>query len=171
MSYIADTPWSGCYPLGYRFTNNDGRSRRLTVMRMLRKNTRAPPPRRLRDRLHAIDARESWLFSLSSRHISRSQSFQEKRPIKIKDLATLKRFVAVIGRSVPCTARLASRWIDRQTDRQTDRQRDRQTDRQTDRPSTVTLAAHARRGLIIMQWNTKCFETIPANLSFSSNKC
>ena len=88
-------------------------------MRMLRKNTRAPPPRRLRDRLHAIDARESWLFSLSSRHISRTQSFQEKRPIKIKDLATLKRFVAVIGRSVPCTARLASRRTDRQTDRQT----------------------------------------------------
>ena len=42
VSYIADTPWSGCYP-----------SRRLTVMRMLRQNTRAPSPRRLRDRLHA----------------------------------------------------------------------------------------------------------------------
>ena len=60
----------------------------------------------------SIDARESWLFSLSS-----TQSFQEKR-LKIKDLATLKRFVAVIGRPVPCTARLASDR-DRQTDRQT----------------------------------------------------
>ena len=39
--------------------------------------------------------------------------------------------MAVIGRPVPCTARLVSR----------------RTDRQTDRPSTVTLAAHARRGL------------------------
>ena len=62
------------------------------------------------------------------------QSFQEKRPIKIKELVTLKRFVAVTGRPVPCTARLASRRTDRQTDRQTDRR-------------TVTLAAHARRGL------------------------
>ena len=34
-----------------------------------------------------------------------------KRPIKIKDLATLKRFVAVIGRSVPCI-----RVTDKQTD-------------------------------------------------------
>ena len=34
-----------------------------------------------------------------------------------------------------CTARIA--W-----------QTDRQTDRQNDKPSTVTLAAHARRGLI-----------------------
>ena len=60
----------------------------------------------------------SCLFSLSSRHISRTQSFQEKRPILIKDLTTLKQFVAVIGHPVPCTARLAS---DRQTD-MTDRQ-------------------------------------------------
>ena len=29
----------------------------------------------------------------------------------------------------------------------TDRQTDGQTDRQNDKPSTVTLAAHARRGL------------------------
>ena len=43
--------------------------------------------------------------------------------------------MAVIGRPVPCTARLAG---------------DRQTDRQTNRPSTVTLAAHALRG------NTRC---------------
>ena len=35
-----------------------------------------------------------------------------------------------------CTARIAWRT-------------DRQTDRQNDKPSTVTLAAHARRGLII----------------------
>ena len=36
--------------------------------------------------------------------------------------------------------------MDRQTDRQTDGQTDKQTDRH--RPSTVTLAAHARRGLM-----------------------
>ena len=30
---------------------------------------------------------------------------------------------------------------------------DRQTERQNDKPSTVTLAAHARRGLIIQQQN------------------
>ena len=81
---------------------------------------------------HSIDARESWLFSLSSRHISRTQSFQEKRPIKSKISQPLKRFMAVIGRPVPCTARLVSR----------------RTDKQTDRPSTVTLAAHVHRGLI-----------------------
>ena len=63
-----------------------------------------------------LDRRSRKLASsLSSRHISRTQSFQEKRTIKIKDLATLKRFVAVIGRPVPCTARLASRRTDRQT--------------------------------------------------------
>ena len=64
-----------------------------------------------------LDRRSRKLASsLSSRLISRTQSFQEKRPIKIKDLSTLKRFVAVIGRPVPCTARLASRRTDRQTD-------------------------------------------------------
>ena len=34
------------------------------------------------------------------------------------------------------------------TDGQTDGQTDRRTDGQTDTPSTVTLAAHARRGLM-----------------------
>ena len=136
LSYIADIPCSGCYPTeedtetNYSrndlYNNaNDRRSRRLALMRMLRQNTRA-----------SID--RSWLFSLSSRHISRTQSFQEKRQINIKDLATLKRFVAVIGRPVPCTARLAS-----------DRRTDGRTDKQTDRPSTVTIAAHARQGLMM----------------------
>ena len=41
------------------------------------------------------------------------------------------------------------RQTDRQTNRQTDRQTNRQRDRQTYRPSTVTLAAHVRRGLIM----------------------
>ena len=88
-------------------------------------------------RARSIDTRKSWLFSLYSRHISRTQSFQEKRPIKIEDLATLKRFVAVIGRPVPEL---------------------RVKDRQTDKTSTVTLAAHARRGLI-----TYCY-TAPSTL-------
>ena len=39
---------------------------------------------------------------------------------------------------------------DRRTDRRTDGRTDGQTDRRNDKPSTVTLAAHARRGLIIV---------------------
>ena len=87
---------------------------------MLRQNTRAPFPRRLRDRLRALDRRSRKLaFQLVFTPYLSNAVVQEKRPIKIKDLATLKRFVAVIGRPVPCTARLASRRTNRQTDRQT----------------------------------------------------
>ena len=48
----------------------------------------------------------------------------------------LKPLVSLISRLVACSSRI-----------NIDTQIDRQTDRQTDRPSTVTLAAHARRGL------------------------
>ena len=46
----------------------------------------------------------------------------------------LKPLVSLIGRLIACSARISV---------------DTQTDRQTDKPTTVTLAAHARRGLII----------------------
>ena len=70
---------------------------------------------KLRVRLPLKVLVRSTLFSLYSRHISRTQ---EKCPIKIKDLATFKRFMAVIGCPVICTARTQG---DRQMDRQTDR--------------------------------------------------
>ena len=50
--------------------------------------------------------------------------------------------VSLISRLVACSARTV---VDRQTDRQTDRHRHHT---QTHRTSTVTLAAHARRGLM-----------------------
>ena len=49
-------------------------------------------------------------------------------------LVALKRFVLLISRRVGYSARIVV---------------DKQTDKQTHRPSTVTLAAHARRGLIL----------------------
>ena len=88
LSYIADTPWSGCYPYSGdqtqterntlkrpTVTNNDRRSRRLTVMRMLRQNTRAPSPRRLRDRLHARStlAKVGFLACLHPIYLERSR--------------------------------------------------------------------------------------------------
>ena len=80
----------------------------------------------------------NWLFRLFSRHISRTQSFQQNCHITFHALVALKLLVSLISRLVACSARIV---VDRQTDKQ--------TNRQTHRPSTVTLAAHARRGLII----------------------
>ena len=90
----------------------------------------------------AIDRtlRVCWLFRLFSRHISGTLSFQENRLFYFHAFVALKLLVSLIGRLVACTARIS---VDRQTDRQ--------TDKQTDRPSTVILAAHARRGLIVTQ--------------------
>ena len=62
-------------------------------------------------------------------HISRTQSFQQNRHISFHALVALKLLVSLISRLVACSARIV---VDRQTHRQT----------------TVTLAAHARRGLI-----------------------
>ena len=56
----------------------------------------------------------------------------------------------------------------------TDRQTDGQTDRQTDTASTVTLAAHVRRELIILERYDMHMHTILCTegwLSFSSNNC
>ena len=64
-------------------------------------------------------------------HISGTQSFQENRLFYFHAFVALKLLVSLIGRLVACTARIS-------------------VDRQTDRPSTVTLAAHARRGLMSM---------------------
>ena len=75
-----------------------------------------------------------------SRHISRTQSFQQICHISFLALVALKLLVSLISRLVACSARIV---VHRQTDRQ--------TDRQTHRTTTVTLAAHARRGLIIIQ--------------------
>ena len=62
-----------------------------------------------------------------------------KSPHFFHALVALKLLVSLISRLVACSARIV---VDKQTDRQ--------TDRQTHRPTTVTLAAHARRGLIII---------------------
>ena len=74
-----------------------------------------------------------WLFSLFSRHISRTQSFQQNRQFIFHALVALKILVSLISRLVACSLRIVV---------------DKQTDRHTHRTTTVTLAAHARRGLI-----------------------
>ena len=74
--------------------------------------------------------RSRKLFRLFSRHISGTQSFRENRHVIIHLLVFHNPLVPLIGRLVACSARTRA-------------------DRQTDRTTTVTLAAHARRGLII----------------------
>ena len=64
--------------------------------------------------------------------------FSENRHIIFLALVALKLLVSLISRLVACSVRIVA-----------DRQTDRQTNRQTHRTTTVTLAAHARRGLII----------------------
>ena len=61
----------------------------------------------------------NWLFRLFSRHISRTQSFQQNRHIIFHALAAPKLLVSLISRLVACSARIV---IDKQTDRQTDTQ-------------------------------------------------
>ena len=70
-------------------------------------------------------------FTCFSRHISRTQSFQQNCHIIFLALVALKLLVSLISRLVACSVRIV-------------------VDRQTHRPSTVTLAAHACRGLIII---------------------
>ena len=65
-------------------------------------------------------------------YISRTQSFQQNRHIIFHALVALKLLVSLISRLVACSARIVV---------------DRQTNKQTHGPTTVTLAAHARRGL------------------------
>ena len=69
-----------------------------------------------------------WLFSLFSRHM---QSFQQNRHISFLALVALKLLVSLISRLVACSPRIV---VDTHT--------------QTHRTTTVTLAAHAHRGLI-----------------------
>ena len=69
---------------------------------------------------------------------SRTPSFWQNRHFSYRALVALKLLVSLLCRFVACSARIVV---------------DRQTDRQTHRPSTVTLAAHARRGLIITTHN------------------
>ena len=56
------------------------------------------------------------VFSLFSRHISRSQSFQQNRHINFHALVALKMLVSLISRLVVCSLRIV---VDKQTDRQT----------------------------------------------------
>ena len=68
-----------------------------------------------------------------SRHISRTQSFQQNRHITFLALVALKLLVSLISRLVACSPRIVVHT---------------HTHTQTHRTTTVTLAAHARRGLI-----------------------
>ena len=80
-------------------------------------------------RIYSLPRARSTARRLFSRHISGTQSFQENRHVNINLLVVHNPLVPLIGRLVDCSART-------------------RTDRQTDRTTTVTLAAHARRGLI-----------------------
>ena len=74
-----------------------------------------------------------WLFLLFSRHISRTQSFQQNRHVFVHALVALKLLVSLKSHLVACSVRILNS--------------PGQTDRRTRRTTTVTLAAHARRGL------------------------
>ena len=56
-----------------------------------------------------------------SRHISRTQSFQQNRQFIFRALVALKMLVLLISRLVACSPRIV---VDKQTDRQTDTQND-----------------------------------------------
>ena len=64
-------------------------------------------------------------FACFSRHISRTQSFQQNRHISFLALVVLKLLVSFISRLVVCSASIV---VDRHTDRQTHRQTDTQND-------------------------------------------
>ena len=70
------------------------------------------------------------------------RQFYEKRHFIIAANLTLNTMVSFIILLIARTARIACP--------------DRQTDRQNDKPSTVTLAAHARRGLIMSDQSCIC---------------
>ena len=71
----------------------------------------------------------TWSGTVPSR--ARTLSFQKNCHCIFHALVALKRLVSLLGRLVACSARIV---VDRQT--------------HTHRTTTVTLAAHARRGLI-----------------------
>ena len=79
--------------------------------------------------------------STKKRSNFRIRQFYEKRHFNIAANLTLNMMVSFIILLIARTARIAC----------PDRQTERQKDRQNDKPSTVTIAAHARRGLIIAE--------------------
>ena len=84
----------------------------------------------------------------------RIRQFYEKRHFNIAANLTLNTMVSFIILLIARTARIAC----------PDRQTERQNDRQNDKPSTVTLAAHARRGLITGDHEqSKLFGSRPVN--------
>ena len=85
------------------------------------------------DRSHTVLAYAHVGFFSCLPHISGKQSFHDNRLFIFHAFVALKLLVSLIGRLAACSARINI---------------DRQTDRWTDRPSTITLAVHARRGLI-----------------------
>ena len=60
-----------------------------------------------------------WLFRLFSRHISRTQSFQQNRHINFRALVALKLLVSLISRLVACTASSTDKQTNKQTNKQT----------------------------------------------------
>ena len=76
----------------------------------------------------------------------RTQSFQQNRSFIFQGRVVLQPLVSLIGRLVACSARIS-------------------VDRHTDRTTTVTLAAHARRGLIM-----KSHSKTRPSFSFSPSK-
>ena len=48
-----------------------------------------------------------WLFRLFSRHISRTQSFQENRPFNFQARVVLKPLVSLTDRRVACSSRIS----------------------------------------------------------------
>ena len=81
----------------------------------------------------------------------------------------LNPLVSLIGRLV---ARSGRKRGNRQTDSQTDRQTDRQTDGQNDKTTTLTLAAHARQGLVrLLIWMTMCIENLIIIYTVSDEVC
>ena len=139
LCYIADIPCSICCPSGTEINpethhvassrcacspaNGITHIRACAMDRLFRQTTHI--------RACAMD-RSRRLFRLFSRHISGTQLFRENRHIVIHLLVVHNPLVPLIGRLVACSARTRA---------------DRQTDTQTDRTTTITLAAHARRGL------------------------
>ena len=91
------------------------------------------PERAKPDRSKPVLIMHIGVLALFSRHISRTQSFQQNRHIIFPALVALNLLVPLINRLVARSERIV---VDKQTDRH--------------RTTTVTLAAHARLGLIMM---------------------
>ena len=130
LCYIADMPCSTCYPLETKWTeikSDRGETLKKKCLPSRRNNVAyAPAPDMTR-----VACRRWRVCDWS--HVGLDVGF-ENGHVNINVLVVQKPLVPLIGRLVAWTR------VDRQTDRQ--------TDRPTDRANTVTLAAHACRGLI-----------------------